>query len=211
MNPYLAKTVILANGVFPSGLLPLQALRAAARIVCCDGAVGKLISADEKLEPAWIVGDLDSVDETSRLRFADKLVRMPDQDTNDLSKAFRFCMARGWRELVILGATGSREDHTLSNISLLADFATEASVQMLTDTGWFTPLPGSACLPSFAGQQVSVFSFDPAVTVYAEGLKYPLENVRFTRWWRAALNEACGETFKLVFTGGPLLVFQTYR
>lgn len=209
MNPFMAKTVILANGQFPGAAMPLKALREAERIVCCDGAVGKLITVAD-LEPSWIVGDLDSLDEASRARFNNRLILVSEQETNDLSKAFRFCLSNGWREIVIVGATGLREDHTLSNLSLLVDFALDASVQMLTDTGWFTPIPGSARLPSFAGQQVSVFSFDPEVRVYAEGLKYPLDGVRFTRWWHAALNEACGDAFKLVFTGGPLLVFQTY-
>jgi len=208
MNPFFAKTAILANGLFPTGGVPLEALRAAERIVCCDGAAGKLAASGR--DPTWIVGDLDSLSEETRGRYQDRLVRVAEQQTNDLSKAFRFCLSKGWRELTILGATGLREDHTLSNLSLLVDFAREASVQMLTDTGWFTPIPGSSRLPSFPGQQVSVFSFDPAVAVYAEGLKYPLDGVRFTRWWNAALNEACGDDFRLVFEGGPLLVFQTY-
>ena len=209
MNPFMAKTVILANGQFPTAAMPLKALREADRIVCCDGAVGKLV-AETGIEPSWIVGDLDSLDDGSRVRFKDRLIRVEEQETNDLSKAFRFCLSKGWRELVIVGATGLREDHTLSNLSLLVDFADEAAVQLLTDTGWFTPIPCSSRLPSFVGQQVSVFSFDPEVKVYAEGLKYPLDGVRFSRWWCAALNEASRDAFKLVFTGGPLLVFQTY-
>lgn len=204
----LFKTAVLANGLFPSHAVPLAALRAAERIICCDGAVEKLTGAG--LEPTWIVGDLDSLSDAYRLRYQDRLVHMEEQETNDLTKAFRFCRFRGWRDLVFLGTTGLREDHTLGNLSLAADFSREASVMMLTDTGWFTPVPGSSQLPSFAGEQVSVFSFDPHQVVYAEGLKYPLDGVRFTRWWQATLNEACGDSFKLVFEGEPLLVFQTY-
>lgn len=200
--------MILANGQFPSHAVPLGALGAAKRIVCCDGAAGKLEAAG--LVPAWIVGDLDSLSEEARKRYCDRLVHVEEQETNDLSKVFRFCLSQGWSELTLVGATGLREDHTLGNLSLLVDFALEASVVMLTDTGWFTPVPVSAQLPSFAGQPVSIFSFDPGMTVYAEGLKYPLDGVRFTRWWQASLNEAIGDSFKLVFEGGPLLVFQTY-
>lgn len=208
MNPFFGKTAILANGLFPTGAVPLEALRAAERIVCCDGAANKLVATGR--EPDWIVGDCDSLDNALRVRYGDRLVRVDEQETNDLCKAFRFCLSKGWRDVSVVGATGLREDHTLSNLSLLVDFAIDASVQMLTDTGWFTPLPGSSKLPSFPGQQVSVFSFDPAVSVYAEGLKYPLDGVRFNRWWHAALNEACGGEVRLVFEGGPLLVFQTY-
>ncbi len=204
----LPRTVILANGQFPSHAVPLAALRGADRIVCCDGAVERLV--DFGLEPEWIVGDLDSLSSADCERYREKLVRVREQETNDLTKAFRFCLSHGWRELVIAGATGLREDHTLGNLSLLADFAGEASVRLLTDTGWFTPLNASAQLRSQEGQQVSIFSFDPGTAVYAEGLRYPLNGLRLTRWWQAALNEACGDVFGLTFDGGPLLVYQTY-
>jgi len=204
----LPKTVILANGQFPSHAVPLAALRESERIVCCDGAVERL--AGVGLEPEWIVGDLDSLSAADCERYRGKLVCVREQETNDLAKAFRFCLSHGWRELAIVGATGLREDHTLGNLSLLADFAGEASVRLLTDTGWFTPLTGAARLPSCEGQQVSIFALESGAVVSAEGLRYPLNGLRLTRWWQAALNEACGDAFDLTFKGGPLLVYQTY-
>ena len=209
MKLFTSKTVIVANGQFPTHATPLAALHSAARIVCCDGAADKLEAAG--LNPMWVVGDLDSVSEKARLRYHDRLVCVGEQETNDLAKAFRFCLSHGWNDLVILGATGLREDHTLANLSWLVDFAREAEVLLLTDTGWFTPLTVSADLPACAGQQVSVFSFDPVSAVHSEGLKFPLDGLRLARWWQAALNEACGEVVSLVFNGGPLLVFQAYQ
>ena len=209
MHLFLSKTVILANGQFPTQATPLAALHSAARIVCCDGAADKLTQAG--LAPTWVVGDLDSLSEAARIRYLDKLVCVREQETNDLTKAFRFCLSHGWNDLLIVGATGLREDHTLGNLSLAADFACESTVLVLTDTGWFTPLTVSARLPACAGQQVSIFSFDPATAVHAEGLKYPLDGLRLARWWQAALNESCGDAVSFVFKGGPLLVFQTYH
>lgn len=220
MKPPLSKCVIVANGAFPSHPLPLAALRGARRVVCCDGAAEKLEAAD--IVPDWIVGDLDSIAEESRMRYQDRLVAVAEQETNDLAKAFHFCLEQGWRDLVIVGATGLREDHTLSNLAWLADFAqtlhasrtagtVRGRVVLLTDTGVFTPVLASTQFRSHAGQQVSVFALAPGLQVYAEGLKYALDGVPFTRWWQAALNESLGETFKLVFEGGPLLVYQTYQ
>ena len=208
MNRFAGKTVIVANGAFPVHATPLAALRAACRLVCCDGAADQLAGAG--FTPSWIVGDLDSLSAAARARYADRLVPVSEQETNDLTKAFRFCRARGWAELLIVGATGLREDHTLGNLALLADFAREASVLMLTDTGWFTPLLTPARLPAVAGQQVSFFALDARTSVSAEGLKYPVDGLRLDRWWTAALNEARSDSFAVVFEGGPLLVFQTY-
>lgn len=204
-----APTAILANGAFPAHAAPLAALQAAERVVCCDGAAVKLVAAG--LEPAAIVGDLDSLPEALRARFADRVHRDPGQDDNDLSKAFRFCLRQGWRQLVILGATGLREDHALGNLSLLADFAAETEVTLLTDSGVFRAVHAPATLESFAGQAVSFFAFDPRTMVTARGVRYPVERMRLTRWWQATLNEALGAQIEALPEGGPVLVFQAFR
>jgi thiamine pyrophosphokinase len=203
-----AATVILADGDFPVQPQPLTALRCAARIVCCDGAARKLQKLG--LEPAAVVGDMDSLPAVIRRAYGSRVIPDPGQDDNDLSKAFRYCLKQGWRDLVVLGATGLREDHTLGNISLLADFAREARVIMLTDTGEFRPLLKSGRLACRPGQPVSIFSLDPATAITSRGLKYPLRRLRLSRWWQAALNEAEGRRVDLQFTGGPVLVYLAY-
>ncbi|MEO5368053.1 MAG: thiamine diphosphokinase [Magnetococcus sp. WYHC-3] len=201
-------TAILANGNFPTHPRPLGALRTAERIVCCDGAAVQLVAAG--LTPAAIVGDLDSLPADLRARLQDRLHPDSSQTDNDLAKAFRYCLQQGWCQLVILGATGLREDHTLGNLSWLADFALQAEVTLLTDTGTFTAVHQPTEFTSHPGQQISLFTFDSRTTLQARGLRYPVENLRPTRWWQATLNEACGHAFTLRAEGGPALVFQTY-
>ena len=208
--PTVPYTAILANGDFPQAPEPLTALRKARRIVCCDGAADVLAARAPDLSAAWVVGDLDSLSAETRAKYAPRLRKVPDQETNDLAKTFAFCLSRRWLDVVFLGISGKREDHTLGNLSLLVDFARAARITALTDHGIFTPLLSSAHFVSFPGQQVSIFSFEPGLRVYAEGLKWPLDQVPFTRWWQAALNESLGDSFRLTFEGGPLLVFQTY-
>jgi len=162
------------------------------------------------MEPSWIVGDGDSVSGATRARFAAQCRFEAEQETNDLAKAFRFCVAQGWTRIIILGATGGREDHTLGNLSLLADFARESDVRLLTDTGLFTPLVASARIDSVAGQQVSLIACDAGMRVSAEGLKYPVRGLPLSRWWQGTLNEACGASFEVSFTEGALLVFQQF-
>jgi thiamine pyrophosphokinase len=201
-------TAILANGVFPTHAAPLAALRTAERIVCCDGAAAKLAAAG--LTPAAIVGDLDSLPADLRARFRDRLHLDNSQADNDLAKAFRYCLQQNWRKLVILGATGLREDHTLGNLAWLADFATQAEVTLLTDSGMFTAITQPTVFASHPGQQVSLFTFDGRTLLHARGLRYPVDNLQPTRWWQATLNEAIGEQFEVRAEGGPVLVFMTY-
>ena len=205
-HAYAHRTVILADGAFPAHPLPLAVLRDAARVVCCDGAAAALLAAGR--EPDAIVGDLDSLSGTLRARFAARLVHDPSQETNDLTKALRHCLGQGWRDLVILGATGRREDHTLGNLSLLADAVREApEVVLITDTGCFLPLPASGRVATHPGQVVSLFSFDPAAAIDSRGLRWPLHGLRLSRWWQGTLNEALGDSVELTVSGGPLLVY----
>ena len=200
-------TVILANGSFPRRKCLLETLRAAGRIVCCDGAASALLRAGR--EPDLVVGDLDSLDPALRKRFGKRLVHESEQETNDLSKAFRACMARGWRSLVILGAGGRREDHLLGNASLLPLFAAAgADVRMETDYGTFLPVLKSASFRRPVGTKVSIFSFHPEMPLTASGLKYPLDKLRLPFWWCGTLNETSAPEFSLTFDGrAPLLLY----
>lgn len=208
MNKNVQQTVLLADGTFPCHAVALRVLLEARRVVCCDGAADKLLQFG--MEPTIIVGDGDSISDALRVRFADRLALDFGQDDNDLAKAMRYCLKQGWLDLTVLGATGRREDHTLGNLSLLVDYAHDAQVQMLTDHGVFTPLLASGRLATFSGQSVSIFAFDPATAITSQGLLYPLDGLKLTRWWQATLNVAAGDSIWLDFSGGPLLVYRVY-
>ena len=203
-----AKIVILANGTFPTHPVPLARLCDADMIICCDGAAEKLVA--NGLEPGIIIGDLDSVSPELKERYGNILVQDTDQDTNDLTKAVNWCVSAGIREVTILGATGIREDHTLGNISLLADYSTRIDAVMLTDTGSIRVYDRGVIIDSHPGQQVSLFSIDPSLKVTSSGLKYPLDNLTLHSWWRGTLNEAIANTFSLDFNSGKVIVFLGY-
>lgn len=200
-----SKTIILADGSFPEHEIPLGYLKKAERIICCDGSAEPLLKAG--MVPDAIVGDLDTLPAGIAERFSDRIYQSKEQETNDLTKAVNWCAGKGYKDLVILGATGKREDHTIGNISLLAEYVKETSVIMVTDTGIFIPFIKSATVSTLPGQQVSVFSVDPGTEITSEGLKYPLKDLRLTNWWVATLNEAVGKNVSLIFNGGPVIVY----
>ncbi len=201
----LPETIILANGKFPDHPVPVGYLLNARRVICCDGAADSLI--DFGLEPYAIVGDCDSVNKKIAEKFKERLYRDNDEETNDLTKAVKWCSQRGYKEIVILGATGKREDHTLGNISLLIDYAKFMTVKMVTDAGTILPLLESCKVESEKGQQISIFSLDPATEITSSGLKYALNRRKLGNWWNATLNEAEGKSFTLEFNKGTLIVF----
>lgn len=207
-NPY-NRTVIVADGTFPSHDIPLRYIKNAARIICCDGSTMNVFNAG--FVPDAIVGDMDSINEEIAFRFADRIYTIEEQETNDLTKSVKWCAGNGFNDLVITGATGKREDHTIGNISLLADYAQTVRVLMVTDTGYFVSLTEGSPIPSFPGQQISVFSIDCDTEITSSGLKYPLKNFRMTNWWQATLNESLTDVFRLSFKKGRVIVYLKFR
>jgi len=203
-----SRTVIVADGTFPTHSVPLDYLKKADRIICCDGSVANLFRAD--FIPEAIVGDMDSLGDDMANRFADRLFPDGNQDTNDLTKAVNWCKGKGYRDLVIIGATGKREDHTIGNISLLTDYIKDVNIFMVTDTGFFLPLMKSSEISSFPGQQVSVFAINPDTEITSYGLRYPLNHTKIKNWWYATLNESTGDSFSLEFSDARVIVYMKF-
>lgn len=199
-------TVILANGRFPDHPIPLSLIEKADFIVCTDGAANDFIARGGK--PDAIVGDCDSISTENKLLYAHILHPSVDQETNDLTKSVQFCIQNGRRDIAIVGGTGYREDHTLGNISLLADYMEEGNVMMVTNYGIFNPMRGIIEFSSHTGQHVSLFPIDSAA-ITTHNLKYPLTNRILTNWWQGTLNESLGDYFT-VESQGRVIVFRVY-
>ena len=138
---------------FSANSLPLHLLHQASVVIACDGAVEALDKAG--ITPTAIVGDLDSIPSRFREQYADRIHIVEDQEINDLTKSVRFAHRSEQQEVLILGATGLREDHTLGNISLLMDYAPLFQrIEMLSDYGIFTPILQTATLDSKPGTSV---------------------------------------------------------
>jgi len=202
--------IILADGEFPTHEIPSRKLQNASMIVCCDGAAAKLLSCD--ITPGFIVGDMDSLDLSLREKYRNIIIESDCQQTNDLTKAFNHSLSLNPSRIIILGATGLREDHTLGNISLLSDYSlmSSVSVELWTNSGRFIPVNSGGIFYAAKGSQVSIFALDCNLKIESIGLKYPLDNVVFDNWWRGTLNESIEDSFELKFDKGRVLLFITY-
>jgi len=203
------KIVILANGSFPSARQGLELLKQADLLICCDGAADQLVEFG--LEPGLIIGDLDSLSSRVWEKYKASTIQVVDQESNDLTKAVRYCIKKGYAAVTILGATGLREDHTLGNISLMLEYFPHIKVRMLSDYGVFFLVQSGERIKSSAGEKISIFSVDNRVRVSSAGLKYPLENLELTNWYRASLNEASSDSFTLQFDSDlPLIIYKAW-
>lgn len=136
------------------------------------------------------------------------VIKISDQDTNDLTKAFRYIL-QTWPEteaIHIIGATGKSEAHTIGNISLLMEYESAfkltekgIKVDMVSDYSTIFAIPDSCELHVGEGRKVSIFSPDPDLRIKSEGLVWPMDNVIFDNWWKGTLNRASSDIIKLTF------------
>lgn len=196
-------TVILAAGQFPRTGYPRHLLGSADVVVCCDSALSAL--ERHGIVPDAVVGDLDSVCSRALARYHGEVVRVCEQDTNDLTKAFRYVVSRypGEKEIHILGATGRSEAHTLGNMALLMDYAAEhpdIKLDMVSDYSTMLALTDSAEIHVGEGRRVSLFSPDNSLRIKSKGLRWDTSGVVFDNWWKASLNIASEDVVSLEFS-----------
>ncbi|TYQ15619.1 UNVERIFIED_CONTAM: thiamine pyrophosphokinase [Acetivibrio alkalicellulosi] len=90
-------------------------------VICADG--GALHLKKMGIKPDILLGDFDSISKNDLNFFKDMNVEIlsypKEKDMTDTHLAVKIAVERGCRELYLLGCTGSRLDHSLSNIFLL--------------------------------------------------------------------------------------------
>lgn len=221
--------VIIGGGDFPTHPIPLQLLHEASKIICCDGAA--FTALRHGIKPWRIIGDCDSIltpkdeEESNMLENHRSIIRkITSQDDNDQTKAVKYCLDHGLSDIIIIGATGRREDHTLGNISLLIEYLRMGvHVTMYTDYGYFLPCKDSLTLDVTIPEgfeavddriatrqkstQISIFNVS-ARHLRSEGLRYPLYD--FDQWWQGTLNEAISSPIH-ISGKGEFLVYVTYE
>ena len=200
--------VILANGDFPSHKEPLFILENASTIICCDGSVNKLIK--NGIEPHYILGDMDSIDDNLKNKYLERIIELPDQNENDLRKAITWAQDQGVEQALILGATGKRDDHSLANIFTLLQYSSSLEIIMYTNHGLFSVVQGKQKFDSFKGQKISLFAIDPDIKITSNSLKYNMNSAKLNTLYCGSLNESQSESFTLNISHGKILVYQVF-
>ena len=201
-------TIIVGNGEAPQGEIPLLFLQGARFIVCCDGALDKLLQLG--IQPDIVIGDCDSLTDEARVKFKDIIIEDLDEECNDLQKALKYCRRQQFGPVAILGASGLRDDHQLANLSILNMYSASMDLIMVSNYGIFSFIDKDTTFASASGQEASVFSFDGQAIFSFEGLQYPVHNRRFNQLWEGSLNKALGERFTVKISGGKGLVFREF-
>ena len=201
------RIVILCNGAFPTQPYPLYLLDSAEGVVCCDGALEKLLAHDASARPMAVVGDMDSLPQTLREQFSQVVVHETEQDYNDMTKALRWVLREHpeAEDITFIGATGLRADHTIGNLGLLMEYPRlfdlgERRLMAVDDYGTAFAVTDSCELHLGEGRRFSLFSADNSLLISSEGLEWPTGGVVFDAWWKATLNRTSAPIVRLTFS-----------
>lgn len=201
---YTPQVVVVAQGVLKRDHETLRLLREAPHVIVCDGALRRYLELTDR-RPDVVIGDGDSVCDDDLRRAGVALTKVSDQETNDLTKGVTYALQQEWREMVIVGATGKREDHTVGNLFLLPEyFSMGASVRLHSPYGTMLPFRGELKVATEAGRGLSLFATGPK-PMSAKGVAYPFELRTFTALWQATLNQVTEPMVELYSEGIALL------
>ena len=200
------KIAIILNGLFPSHRDHLKNIAAYNTVIACDGAYTN--ACDAGIKPDYTIGDFDSVNKDQISH--GEAIQISRQSDNDMSKAMEWVSQNNGNSVDIYGGGGLRDDHYLSNISILLEHFPNLSKRFFTDFGVFTSQRQEHKYKSYKGQQVSIFGSDKTIIVSAKGLRYSVNNLTLDPGYRLSLNESLGSQFSVTNSHGTILIYQAY-
>lgn len=180
-------------------------------VICADGGARYLYQIGVK--PHILVGDFDSIDPEIKKFYYDsaiEIVQFPRQkDYTDMELALDIAVEKGATRIFITGATGSRLDHTLSNIQLLHKLA-DAGVEGIIVNGnnYIHLLTDHIEIDKKEGFYLSLVPATPRVEgITTKGLAYPLKDAVMVMGTGLGIsNEFTSETAEITVKKGRLYV-----
>ena len=132
-----------------------------------------------------------------------------DRDNTDLDKAFEWCKLNNLSPLTVLGTSQLREDHTIGNLILLANYSDELDINFVTDYFTITCHQGKRSFTSFKEQLVSILPVEDIQSITTEGLEFPLIDEPFPISSRGISNRATGHQF-IITSSRKIWVFRSH-
>ncbi len=163
------RVIVIGGGSF----FPLAAAGSEDFVICADSGYDSAKANGIKAD--LIIGDMDSVKSDLTCE-KNKLVYPARKDFTDGELAVRHAVSMNPSEIVLLGFTGTRLDHTLTNISLLRLIYNSGIKGCLLDgnnTVYY--YRGFFEIKNMRGKTVSLVPISERIEkIYTEGLEYPL-------------------------------------
>lgn len=154
-------------------------------IVCADGGINHLIHINKI--PNVLIGDLDSINKRG-LEFVEKhninTVKYPSmKDKTDTELSISYMINHDIKDITLIGVTGTRMDHTISNILLLKELNERKIKSRIIDNHNIIYFVNKFIkIRKRKDVNISIIPLSTnGITVYLKGFLYSLknENIKF--------------------------------
>lgn len=183
-------------------------------VVCADGGLEKAKKLG--LKPDLILGDFDSVDSDLLEKYKQlkiETVTFPsEKDYTDMELAVEYAVQKGFKHVIMTGASGTRLDHTLANIQLLEKYHDLGiDIEIIDNNNHIKIISDNTDInirykKGYFVSMVPVTETIEGLTL--EGFKYPLCNVIVKRGTAFLISNEITQKFgRIILKKGTALVF----
>jgi thiamine pyrophosphokinase len=205
------KALIVSGGKAPSRSLLLESLLDTDLIIGVDK--GCDILCEYKIKPDYILGDFDSASKSTLSYFESleikKLKLNKEKDDTDSKVALDLAINIGATYITLLGATGTRVDHMLSNLGLMLQGLNKGVFVTITDEyNKIFLINKNTVIKGEKGKIVSFKAYGNIVkNLSIKGAKYELNNYDLMiDDGITTSNEFINEDIELTFDSGILMI-----
>lgn len=183
-------------------------------VICADGGLEKANKLG--LKPDLILGDFDSVSadllENYKQLKIETVTFPSEKDYTDMELAVEYAVQRGFKHVVMTGASGTRLDHTLANIQLLEKYHQMGiNIEIIDNNNHIKIISDNADVKVKYKKDYFVSMVPVTETIEGltlEGFKYPLDNVVVKRGTAFLIsNEITQKEGRIILKKGTALVF----
>jgi len=165
------RVIIIAGGSFA----PCIEIYENDYVICADGGYDS--AKKYKIQVNLVMGDMDSVTEDTN-EIAEKIEFPVRKDYTDSELAVRKAISMNPEEIVLLGFTGTRLDHSVANIFLLKLIHESGIAAYIADSyNRVYYYKDMFEIKNFCGSTVSLIPLTAEISgITTKGLDYPLNN-----------------------------------
>ena len=164
------KAVIIGNGAIENYDRAKSYIHNGDFVICADGGVRH--AANMNIVPDLIIGDFDSSD--AGMFKAEKIKYPARKDFTDGELCVKYAAEHGYDDVVMLGMTGSRMDHTMTDILLLSKCVNGC---IADDNNEIYYIKDTLEIRNKKGMTLSIIPVKGDLSgIVTEGLEYPLND-----------------------------------
>lgn len=178
---FIIRILVIGGGKFIKEDIAKSIINECDIIIAADGAGKYLYDLD--VMPDMLVGDFDTLEKNILDFYKRKKVNIcefsPIKDKSDLELSIDLAIENNPKEIIIIGALGTRMDHSLSNIMLLFHILDKnINVKLIDNNNEIIPIKDEIIIDSGKYEYVSLLPiFDDLEGVELKGFEYESDNL----------------------------------